>query len=154
MILRNTAIFLVGLVMLFSCTKVPTRQQVSEKKYSDEELKKFASIYQYFRLRPQKNSEMVMRDIVQKSPLSEKRFGEIMRAKFTQQKIEISPAEQKALNGIRNSVKQIQLDQKKEDDKIIIKRGMTLERYYAILREYKQSTFLQNRVYELMQTKK
>ena len=154
MILRNTAIFLVGLVMLFSCTKVPTRQQVSEKKYSDEELKKFASIYQYFRLRPQKNSEMVMRDIVQKSPLSEKRFGEIMRAKFTQQKIEISPAEQKALNGIRNSVKQTQLDQKKEDDKIIIRRGMTLERYYAILREYKQSTFLQNRVYELMQTKK
>ena len=154
MILRNTAIFLVGLVMLLSCTKVPTRQQVSEKKYSDEELKKFASIYQYFRLRPQKNSEMVMRDIVQKSPLSEKRFGEIMRAKFTQQKIEISPAEQKALNGIRNSVKQIQLDQKKEDDKIIIRRGMTLERYYAILREYKQSTFLQNRVYELMQTKK
>ena len=110
MILRNTSMLLVGLVLLFSCTKVPTRQQVSEEKYSDEELKKFASIYQYFRLRPQKNPEMVMRDVVNKSALSEKRFGEIMRAKFTQQKVEISPTEQQALNSIRNSVKKIQLD--------------------------------------------
>ncbi|OJJ18237.1 hypothetical protein BKI52_25785 [marine bacterium AO1-C] len=154
MILRNTSILLVGLVWLFSCTKVPTRQQVSEKKFSDEELKKFASIYQYLRLRPQTHPEKIMQEAVQKSSLSEKRFGEIMRAKFTQQKIKISPTEQQALNAIRNSVKQTQLNQKKEDDKLIVKRGMTLERYYAILTEYKQSTFLQNRVYELMRTKK
>ncbi|HAS40575.1 MAG TPA: hypothetical protein DCS93_08850 [Microscillaceae bacterium] len=152
--LRNASILLVGLALLFSCTKVPTRQQVSEKKFSDEELKKFASIYQYLRLRPQPHPEKIMQEVVKKSPLSEKRFGEIMRAKFTQQKIEISPAEQKALDAIRTSVKQSQLDQKKEDDKVIINRGMTLERYYAILTEYKQSTFLQNRIYELMRSKK
>jgi len=154
MILRDTSILLIGLLWLFSCTKVPTRQQASEKKFSDEELKKFASIYQYLRLRPQTHPEKIMQEVVKRSSLSEKRFGEIMRAKFSQQKIDISPSEQQALDAIRNSVKQTQLNQKKEDDKLIMSRGMTLERYYAILAEYKQSTFLQNRVYELMRTKK
>ncbi len=154
MILRNTSILLIGLLLLFSCTRVPTRQQASEKKYSDEELKKFASIYQYLRLRPRPHPEKAMQEAVNKSKLSEKRFGEIMRAKFTQQKIKITPEEQQALNAIRNSVKQTQLNQKKEDDKYIISKGMTLERYYVILTEYKQSTFLQNRVYSLMEAKK
>lgn len=154
MILRNTSILLIGLLLLFSCTRVPTRQQASKKKYSDEELKKFASIYQYLRLRPRPHPEKAMQEAVNKSKLSEKRFGEIMRAKFTQQKIKITPEEQQALNAIRNSVKQTQLNQKKEDDKYIISQGMTLERYYVILTEYKQSTFLQNRVYSLMEAKK
>lgn len=144
----------VSLLGLCACTRVPTQQQVSKKQFSDEELKKFASIYDYLRLRPRENSEMVVRDAVLKSSLSEKRFGEIMRAKFTQQKIDISASEQQVLDKIRNVVKNAQLSQKKKDEREIIKRGLTLERYYAILRAYKQSTFLQNRVYDLTQAKK
>lgn len=153
MTIRNV-IFLLSILCLFSCTRVPTKQQASKKQYGDEELKKFASIYNYLRLRPRDNAEMAVRDAVHNSTLSEKRFGEIMRAKFTQQKITTTPEEDKALAGIRSAVQATQMDQKKENDKIIIKRGMTLERYYTILRTYKQSTFLQNRIYDLLHTEK
>lgn len=151
---KRYIILLLCAMSLFACTRVPSKQQASKKEFSDEELKKFASIYNYLRLRPRDNPEMAVRDAVLKSSMSEKRFGEIMRAKFTQQKIEISPAEQTVLNSIRNTVKQTQLKQKKEDDQIIVERGMTLERYYTIMKRYKQSTFLQNRIYDLINAQK
>ncbi|EAY29779.1 hypothetical protein [Microscilla marina] len=151
---KQYIVFLLSILCLFSCTKVPSKQQASKQEFSDKELRKFASIYNYLRLRPRGNPEMAVRDAVLKSSLSEKRFGEIMRAKFTQQQIEISATEQTALNSIRNTVKQTQLKQKVEDDKIIVERGMMLERYYAIMKRYKQSTFLQNRVYDLINSQK
>ncbi len=147
-------ICLVGLSLLLACTKMPSRQQATDEKFSDDELKKFAAIYHYLRLRPQENPEIAVKKAVEQSSLSEARFGEIMRAKFTQQHIKITPNEQKALMTIRNSIKQTQMTQKKQDEQVIISRGMTLERYYTILKAYKQSTFLQNRIYELMQAKK
>lgn len=151
---KRYIILLLCAMSLFACTRVPSKQQASKKEFSDEELKKFASIYNYLRLRPRENPEMAVRDAVLKSSMSEKRFGEIMRAKFTQQKIEISSAEQTVLNSIRNTVKQTQLKRKKEDDQIIVERGMTLERYYIIMKRYKQSTFLQNRIYDLINAQK
>lgn len=151
---KRYIILLLCVMSLFACTRVPSKQQASKKEFSDEELKKFASIYNYLRLRPRDNPEMAVRDAVLKSSMSEKRFGEIMRAKFTQKKIEISPAEQTVLNSIRNTVKQTQMKQKKEDDQIIVERGMTLERYYTIMKRYKQSTFLQNRIYDLINAQK
>lgn len=153
MLVRNLLILL-SVLCIFSCTQVPSKQQASKKQFSDEELKKFASIYSYLRLRPRGNTEMAVRDAVLKSSLTEKRFGEIMRAKFSQQKIKITPEEQKVLNSIRNQVKVIQLVQKKQNDDIIVEKGMTTERYYTILKVYKKSTFLQNRVYDLTQAKK
>lgn len=151
---KRYIIILLCTMSLFACTRVPSKQQASKKEFSDEELKKFASIYNYLRLRPRENPEMAVRDAVLKSSMSEKRFGEIMRAKFTQKKIEISPAEQAVLNSIRNTVKQTQMKQKKEDDQIIVERGMALERYYTIMKRYKQSTFLQNRIYDLINAQK
>lgn len=122
----------------------------TKPKFTDEETKKFATIYRHFLDKPF-DLEQSMRKGVAQIKISETRFTEIFQAQATSTNIALTDTEKREMNKLKVLMQADKDLYDKQANEYIQKQGLSLDRYNKMLSEFNNNKTFQQKIIKLNQ---
>lgn len=142
---------LTGLLFFFMFSATSLFAQADQSKVSDEELTRFATVYQQMRMMNQQIQQK-MAQVVAGEEMEIQRFNEIHQANLTpDMEVEVSEEEKETYQDILEEIEEIQAGFQNQMEEIIEESGFSMERYEAIATRLQSDAKLQERLRKTFQ---
>jgi len=125
-------------------------QQSQQSTFSDEELQKFATVYQELMLESQK-VQQDLQGTIEKEGMEVQRFSEIQQASMSEDMTsDATETEMEQYQKIMIEVEKVQMSFNDKVEELIASNGFTTQKYEEIVNALQQDPALQQKLQQLM----